>query len=350
MAKSLAMCFLLLAVLTSEVKGRNLGEIPVQKNYYSPDSHDQTSTPSSIKKPDCVITPTPAAPSHGGTSPPSHGGTSTPPSTDPTIGTSPPSHSGSGSGTGTPSAPSHSGSGGHYGNPPTPLTPTPSAPSHGGYYGNPPTPSTPSHGGYYGNPPTPLTPSTPSHGGYYGSPPPLVPIITGPPSIPVVTPVTPAPPLVPLSPFVPTTPPTPFLPVIPPTTPTPTTPTPFDPNIGIPPFFTGTCDFWRTHPTIILGLLGYWGTMGGLFGPITTSSFGQNLSILDALSNRRTDGLGSLFREGTAALLNSMVNTKFPFTSEQVRESFVGSVHSNVAARKQANVFKKANEGRFKRN
>ncbi|XP_073007205.1 protodermal factor 1-like isoform X2 [Typha latifolia] len=192
------------------------------------------------------------------------------------------------------------------------CTPTPShggAPSHGG--GSTPAPS---HGG----------------GGYYN--PPSSPIVTTPP----VHPITP-------SPLVPTTPPTPFLPYIP--TP-PSTPTPFDPNF--PPFFTGTCDFWRTHPSAIWALLGYWSTLGNFFGPVAVSTFGRNLSLQEALSNPRTDGFGALYREGTAALLNSMVNSRFAYTTQQVREAFTTAVGSNDAAAAQARLFKKANEGHMK--
>lgn len=74
----------------------------------------------------------------------------------------------------------------------------------------------------------------------------------------------------------------------------------------------------------------------------------STLSLQQALSNTRTDGLGALYREGTASLLNSMVNQKFPYTTKQVRESFVASLSSNKAAAAQAQLFKLANEGRVK--
>jgi hypothetical protein len=96
---------------------------------------------------------------------------------------------------------------------------------------------------------------------------------------------------------------------------------------------------------LIWGLLGYWGTMGGVFSPLATSTFGQDLSFPEALRNTRTDGIGALYREGTASLLNSMVSNKFPFTTQQVRDAFLSSLHSNRAAEAQAKVFRKANEG-----
>lgn len=106
--------------------------------------------------------------------------------------------------------------------------------------------------------------------------------------------------------------------------------------------------FWATHPMLIWSLLGYFGTMGGAFSPVATTTFGENLSFPEALSNTRTDAIGALFREGTASLLNSMVDNKFPFTTQQVRDAFTSSLHSNRAAAAQAKVFKKANEGHYK--
>lgn len=106
--------------------------------------------------------------------------------------------------------------------------------------------------------------------------------------------------------------------------------------------------YWRTHPGIIWGLLGWWGTMGSAFGITNAPGFGATLSLPQALSNTRTDGLGALYREGAAAFLNSMVNIRYPFTTNQVRDSFVSALSSNKAAAAQAQVFKMANEGRFK--
>lgn len=74
---------------------------------------------------------------------------------------------------------------------------------------------------------------------------------------------------------------------------------------------------------------------------------GANMNLLEALSNTRTDGFGALYREGTAALLNSMANTRFPYTTNQVRDSFVRGLSSNKAAGAQAKLFKMANEGRM---
>ncbi|XP_022773771.1 protodermal factor 1-like [Durio zibethinus] len=234
--------------------------------------------------------------------------------------------------TGTPASgshgtPSHS-SGGSYGGTP----PYHGTPSHGGGY---PTPSTPS-GGNCGTPPhEPSTPSrpprVPSHGGYYHSPPtsgggsppsygggsPPTPVTISPPTTPIIDPGTPS---VPTPPFFPA----------------PTPP------------FGGTCDFWRSHPTLMWGLLGWWGTVGSAFGVTSIPGFGATMSLRQALSNTRTDGLGALYREGTASLLNSMVNNRFPFSTKQVRDSFVAALGSNSAAAAQARLFKLANEGHLK--
>ncbi|KAE9590548.1 hypothetical protein Lal_00023204 [Lupinus albus] len=199
-------------------------------------------------------------------------------------------------------------------------------PSHGSGSSTPHshhvTPSTPS-GRNCGSPPhDPSTPTTPSNppsggGGYYNSPPPY-----GGGSTPT------------------------------PTTPTPTTPIdPNTPNIPSPPLlpspspFSGTCNYWSTHPTIIWGLLGWWGTLGSAFG---VPGSGSSLTLPQALSNTRTDALGALYREGTASYLNSLVNKNFPYTTNQVRNKFVASLNSNKAAATQAKLFKMANEGQMK--
>ncbi|KAG6785987.1 hypothetical protein POTOM_007578 [Populus tomentosa] len=193
-------------------------------------------------------------------------------------------------------------------------------PSHGsgGSSVNPPshsTPSTPSGGGYN---PTPSNP--PRGGGYHPTPPttggsPPIPVIVSPPTTPSITPGTP---------FTPTPP---FIP---------------DPNS---PF---SCNYWRTHPALIGGILGWWGTMGNAFGVTSLPGFGTSMTLQQALSNTRTDGYGTLYREGTASLLNSMVSNRFPFTTRQVRENFVASLASNKAAGAQGHLFKLANEGRLK--
>ncbi|XP_019456988.1 PREDICTED: protodermal factor 1-like isoform X10 [Lupinus angustifolius] len=320
------------------------------RSHKSPPSHHGSggsygSTPPSHGTPS-HHTPSHGSPSHGSggsynptPSPPSGGG-----SYDPTP--APPSDSGSGSYNPTPSPPSGGGSGGSYN--PTPSTPpgggsydpTPSPPSDGGGSYNP-TPSTPpSDGGSYnptpsppsgsncGSPPqdstTPSTPTTPSNppsggGGYYNSPP-----IYGGESPP--TPITVSPPSTPIDPGTPSTPP--FLP----------SPSPF----------TGTCNYWRNHPGIIWGLLGWWGTLGHAFSVSSMPGFGASLTLPQALSNTRTDGVGALYREGTASFLNSLVNNKFPYTTQQVRDRFAASLSSNKAAAAQARLFKMANEGKMK--
>ncbi|XVE86271.1 hypothetical protein DITRI_Ditri18aG0022000 [Diplodiscus trichospermus] len=257
------------------------------------------------------------------------------PAPDPHTGSPPsgshgtPSHGSGGSYGGTPPShgtPSHGGgyhptpstpSGGNCGTPPhepsTPSTPS-HTPSHGGYYHSPPTSgggSPPTSGG--GSPPTSGGGSPPSYGG--GSPP--TPVTVSPPTTPIIDPGTP------------TVHPPPFFPA----------PTP---PIG------GTCDFWRNHPTLIWGLLGWWGTVGSALGVTNVPGFGATMSLPQALSNTRTDGLGALYREGTASFLNSMVNNRFPFSTNQVRDSFVAAVGSNSAAAAQARLFKLANEGHLK--
>ncbi|KAK3404900.1 hypothetical protein EUGRSUZ_K01198 [Eucalyptus grandis] len=278
------------------------------KNYYTPDPN--IGTPPAVPR---VSPPHRTSPPHGqGSTPPYH---LTP--TPPTQNCGNPPH------VPTPSTPRRGGGGGgsrsYYNPPPS----TPSGGSGGGSYYNPP-PSTPSGGGgrsYY-NPP----PSTPSGGGggSYSNPPasggtPPTPVIVSPPTTPIIIPGTPSAP----------------------TIPTP----PFDPNSNP---FTGTCNFWRTHPGVIWGLLGWWGTVGGTFGATSMPGFPSNLNLMQALSNTRTDGLGQLYREGTASLLNSMVNARFPYTTQQVKERFTAALGSNSAAAAQARLFRLANEGHMK--
>ncbi|KAK9088247.1 hypothetical protein Scep_027329 [Stephania cephalantha] len=176
------------------------------------------------------------------------------------------------------------------------------------------TPSTPSTPSYT---PTPSTPSTP-------------------------TPTTPTPVVEPPPTYTPTP--------VTPTTPTPPSPLfPIDPNA--PPPFTGTCNYWSSHPDTIWALCGWWATIGGIFPvptSITTPSISPGLTLPQALANTRTDGFGALYREGTASLLNSMVNSRFPYTTDQVRNHFVSALVSDRAASNQAELFKKANEGRLK--
>lgn len=77
--------------------------------------------------------------------------------------------------------------------------------------------------------------------------------------------------------------------------------------------------------------------------------FGASVNLLEALSNTRTDGYGELYREGTAAMLNSMISKNFPYTTQQVRDGFGrAALSSNQAAAAQAKLFKLANEGHLK--
>ncbi|XP_004303856.1 PREDICTED: protodermal factor 1 [Fragaria vesca subsp. vesca] len=255
-----------------------------QKNYYTPDPGTGTPPPSG----------------HGGSTTPggSHG---SPPSHHHTPSHSnPPSH---GSYNPSPSPPTNCGT------PPSRLTPTPSRPT---------TPSTPT----YGTPP-----STPT----YGTPP-STPTYRTPPSTPLTPPVIVTPPIIGTPPIDPGTP----------GVPTP----PYLPNPNSPPF---TCTYWRNHPTVIWGLVGWWATMGHTFGLTSLPGFGSStMNLQQALSNTRTDGVGELYREGTAALLNSMVDNRFHFTTTQVRDSFVRGLSSNKAAKNQARLFRLANEGKLK--
>ncbi|KAK4420947.1 Protodermal factor 1 [Sesamum alatum] len=207
----------------------------------------------------------------------------------------------------------------------TPPTVTYTPPSHGsgGGHASP----TPSHGGggpaHCGNPQHDPTPS-PSKGGgsgYYHSPPSSTP----------TTPAIVSPPIV-----VPRTPSTPSITVTSP-------PFAFDPNS--PPF---TCTYWKNHPTLIWGLFGWWATVGNAFGVSSLPGSGAHMNLLEALSNTRADGVGELYREGTAALLNSMAHTKFPYTTTHVRDSFIAALSSDKAAAAQAQIFKLANEGRIR--
>ncbi|XP_022149747.1 protodermal factor 1-like [Momordica charantia] len=188
----------------------------------------------------------------------------------------------------------------HAGTPPTGTHNNPMPPPHG-YGGTPPHQPTPT-------PSTPLNPPS-GGGGYYNPPssgggsPPTTPVDPGTPSIPSTPP--PAP-------------------------------------------FTGTCNYWLNHPGMIWGVLGWWGTLGNAFGATNVPGFGTNLNLLQALSNTRTDGFGAILREGTASYLNSLANNSFPFTTKQVRSSFVSALSSNKAAADQAKVFKLANEGKLK--
>lgn len=88
------------------------------------------------------------------------------------------------------------------------------------------------------------------------------------------------------------------------------------------------------------------GTIGGTFGVPTVPGFSPNTNVLQALSNTHTDGYGELYREGTAAFLNSMAHARFPYTTTQVRDSFIAALSSNKAASAQAHLFRLANEGR----
>ncbi|XP_019193004.1 PREDICTED: protodermal factor 1-like [Ipomoea nil] len=264
----------------------------------------------------------------------------------------------------------------HHPNTRTPTTPSINcdSPPHGGGGG----------GGSHHSDPTPVSPPSGHHGGgggggggYYHSPPTYTPTPTT-PTTPIATP--PVDPGTPTTPILPTpnysppsgtppyytppsgtppyytppsgtpphytppsgTPPFPFDPNTPPASGTP--PTGFDPNS--PPF---PCTFWKAHPTLIWGMVGWNGnTIRSMFGMNNNNipGFSGSVNLLEALSNTRTDGYGALYREGTAAMLNSMMTKNFPYTTQQVRDSFGrAALSSNQAAAAQARLFKLANEG-----
>ncbi|XP_073042198.1 uncharacterized protein [Primulina eburnea] len=174
-------------------------------------------------------------------------------------------------------------------------------PSKGGSY----TP-TPSKGGSYKSP-------TPSKGGSYGKPP-----SKGYSSSPVYH----APPV---------------------STPTPVHKTPPS-SLQNPPY---SCIYWKTHPGLISAVFGWWGTVGSAFNTPTIPGFSPSTSLLQALSNTRTDGYGDLYREGTAALLNSMAHSaSYPYSAAQVKDGFTAALSSNHAAAVQAKLYKMANEAR----
>ncbi|XP_071703701.1 uncharacterized protein [Rutidosis leptorrhynchoides] len=361
--------FLLIWGLVAILLSQNVfsSSLEDQKNFYFPPFP-------SILAPPLVLSPPidPSTPPIGyyGSPPPTHGSGGSPPlvlsppidpSTPPVgyYGSPPPTHGSGGSQSPPPvhhTPPSHGGGGHHHGGSPSPhhhhggSPPTncvnPSPPKHvdpspGGHHNNP-SPSVPTYhhtpppsGG--GSPPTYHHIPPPRSGGggsggsppiYYHSPPPSGGGGGGSGSPPGTYP-----PII----LPPTTPGLPF--------PSP----PFDPNS--PPITGGPCDFWRNHPGFIWGVFGWSGqTIGSAFGlgTLPGPGAGANLNLLQALSNTRTDGIGALYREGTASLLNSMVNKHFPYTTSHVKTSFLAAIGSNKAAAAQARVFKLANEGHMK--
>ncbi|KAK1302362.1 Protodermal factor 1 [Acorus calamus] len=126
---------------------------------------------------------------------------------------------------------------------------------------------------------------------------------------------------------------------------TPKCPTPSTPSHGTPTAPSHGGGYWRTHPALIWGIFGYWAPMAGIFQTGGNAAFGPTLNLPQALSNTRMDGIGALYREGTAALLNSMVSRTFHFTTQQVKDAFNSAIVSNNAAAAQARLFRKANEG-----
>ncbi|XP_030462988.1 protodermal factor 1 [Syzygium oleosum] len=246
------------------------------------------------------------------------------------------------------------------GTPPPPYHVTPSHPT-------PPTPAR-----YCGNPPQghdPTRSTPPPRGGYYRSPPtsggrPRTPVILTPPATPIdpgtpSTPTTIPPPTGGYYPSPPTSrggsTPTPVISTPPATPIDPGTPS--SPSVPAPPFsfgpypnpFTRPYTYWLSNPGMVWGVFGWWVPMRTAFRvPTTIPGIPATLNLIQALSNTSIDGLGALYREGTAALLNSIVNYRFPFTTAQVQRSFVLALGSDGAASSQAQLFKLANEGRLK--
>lgn len=98
---------------------------------------------------------------------------------------------------------------------------------------------------------------------------------------------------------------------------------------------------------MIFAVFGWWGTLGSAFNTPTIPGFSPSTSLLQALSNTRADGYGDLYREGTAALLNSMAHSaSYPYSTAQVRDGFTAALSSNASADAQAKLYKMANEGR----
>ncbi|KAL9661888.1 hypothetical protein QQ045_026716 [Rhodiola kirilowii] len=263
---------------------------------------------------------------------------SPPPPTDPYGGrppSGPPRHGGGGRRGSTPcrSPPPSCGGGsppGDGGSTPTDpgITPSPTTPGGGGAY-NPSPPTAGSPPLVLSPPPTPFI--DPGFGG-------------SPPTTPYIDPGTGGtPPFLPISPGFPgILPGTPGLPGILPGTPI------FMPDPNSNPF-SGTCDFWRNNPGIIWGLLGWWGTLGSIFGTSSLPSVSPSMTLPQALSiPRDADGFTSLYREASASYLNSMAYRHFPYSPKQVRDQLASALHSNRAAGHQARVFKLANEGRLK--
>lgn len=213
--------------------------------------------------------------------------------------------------------------------PPSPST-TPSTPAYGS--SSPPTPTTPS----YGTPSSPTTPSTPDY----------TPPSTG--GAPLPTPSTPdyGVPTVASPPPDYSVPSTPdgagSVPPLPDLSPPDVGSTPV---IGDPGSSTGTCNFWGSHPDYLPSILSFFSTISDLFGGGFSPVFRADMTLQEALTNTRRDGYGSLLREGSASLLNSLVNKNFVLSTQEVKQKFNAALSSNHAAAVQATKFKSANEG-----
>lgn len=84
---------------------------------------------------------------------------------------------------------------------------------------------------------------------------------------------------------------------------------------------------------MIIAVVGSLGNIGKTFSAASNLIIGKKLENLhDALWNTRTDGVGALLHEGAAQYLNSIVNKKFPFTTQQVEDCIVVAVTFDGAA------------------
>uniref|UniRef100_A0ACD6AH59 Uncharacterized protein n=1 Tax=Avena sativa TaxID=4498 RepID=A0ACD6AH59_AVESA len=122
-------------------------------------------------------------------------------------------------------------------------------------------------------------------------------------------------------------------------TPTPV-PTPTTPS------YTGSCDYWKSHPEKIIECLGNLGSILGSLGEVCKTFYGSKIETLkDALCNTRTDYYGDLLREGAAAYINAVAakKAKFAYTVHQVKDCIAVGLTSEFAAAAEAAAFKKAN-------
>ena len=91
---------------------------------------------------------------------------------------------------------------------------------------------------------------------------------------------------------------------------------------------------------------GIGGGSGGSSGSssIISSIFGNQMTVYQGLTNTRTDGYGSLARQGSAAILNAYSRPRqYPYSASQVKVQFRNALGSQQAAFQMAKVFENAN-------